>query len=78
MIETVITCDKCGLTVEPIDPSFDSYIAGGGSLVVLQRGADGGLGHNKIPFGGWHFHYACVLPVVNAILATLERVEKEK
>jgi hypothetical protein len=72
MIETKITCDKCGLLVKPLDPEFDARsIAGGGSLVILDR-TNGGMGHNRVPPRGWHFHYLCFSVVVNAILSVLQ------
>lgn len=75
MKNTVIACDKCGLTIEPLDSAFDTQrVAGGGSLATLAR-IGGGMGHNQVPFDGWHFHYLCFCDVVEAILRVLSRGE---
>lgn len=72
MKEHQITCDKCGLLIEPLDPDFNAHhVAGGGSLLVLEC-TNGGMGHNQIPFGGWHFHYLCATKVISAIRASVE------
>jgi hypothetical protein len=79
VIETKVTCDRCGLSIEPLDDAFFARnIAGGGSLVTLQR-TNGGMGHNGIPPAGWHFHYLCFSVVVDAITKTLTQAQnKEK
>lgn len=56
MKETKYTCDGCK---DPIDGTFDSTIAGGGELCTILY--DGRMGHNEVPHGGWHFHYACFI-----------------
>lgn len=65
MKEVKITCDKCKLSIEPLDKSF----AGHSSLSVLHY--SGQLGHNQVPSDGWHFHYSCFCEIVSAILEKL-------
>lgn len=75
MRNTRTVCDKCGLSVEPLDTKFNTqHVAGGGSLVVLAR-TNGGMGHNQVPLDGWHFHYLCFCEVVKAITGVLVAVE---
>lgn len=72
MRTTTIICDRCGLSIEPLDPAFDRQrVAGGGSLASLGR-TSGGVGHNQVPYDGWDFHYLCFCVVVSAIVATLK------
>lgn len=73
MRETTITCDKCGLLIEPLDPAFNTQqVAGGGSLASLGR-TSGGMGHNRVPLEGWDFHYLCFCEVIRAIIGALEK-----
>lgn len=61
-----ITCDKCGLLIEPLSDQFQGrQIAGGGSLSTLSY--TGVMGHNGVPPDGWHFHYLCFIQVVSTI-----------
>lgn len=70
MKQVQITCDRCGLSIEPLDSAYNAQrAAGGGSLVVLER-TNGGMGHNQVPLNGWHFHYLCFCDVVTAIRST--------
>jgi hypothetical protein len=78
MIQQTITCDRCGLLIEPLDDAFDgARIAGGGSLIALQR-TNGGLYHNQVPPDGWHFHYLCFGTVVEALSKILNTSSREK
>lgn len=70
MQEVKYTCDKCGLSIQPLDPAFQ----GAGELIIIAR-VNGGMGHNRIPFNGWHFHYSCCSIVVDAIIKTFD-IEK--
>ena len=67
MRETKFTCDKCKLSIEPLDPAFKTHnVAAAGSLVTLAR-VSGGMYHNQVPHEGWDFHYLCFSEVVTAI-----------
>jgi hypothetical protein len=64
--------------IEPLDDAFaDARVAGGGSLITLQRTNDG-LYYNQVPFDGWHFHYLCFGTVVEALSKILNTSSHEK
>lgn len=56
MIVSTITCDLCREKIKD---------------TVCTLYYEGQLGHNRVPSGGWQFHYNCFSVVVTAILSTL-------
>lgn len=65
MIASTVTCDKCGLSIEPRDEMY----RGVGEMVTLYYNSM--LGHNQVPLNGWQFHYSCFSVVVAAVLSVL-------